>query len=189
MTDASSTSRVHTSKVQASSLQLARNRKSRQRLREPLLAGFELQHGRFTLSAVTPRKARATRLAAAGHWEAGRKRGEEAEKELESLWPTSKKPLPDSPMGKEPETAETWYARSCSSALTARGITEFARDRGQALEPDEKRLLSELKARALGELRTAIEAGLTELERRRTDDCFVAIKDDDEFKRLLSTRR
>jgi hypothetical protein len=38
--------------VQILSPRLVRNSKSRQRLREPLLAGFELLHGRFTLSRL-----------------------------------------------------------------------------------------------------------------------------------------
>ncbi len=39
-------------KVQIPSPRLVHNSKSRQRLREPLLAGFELLHGRFTLSRL-----------------------------------------------------------------------------------------------------------------------------------------
>src|SRR5438445_4231151 len=38
--------------VRIQSPRLVRNSKSRQRLREPLLAGFELLHGRFTLSRL-----------------------------------------------------------------------------------------------------------------------------------------
>src|SRR5260370_9930105 len=40
------------SPVQIRSRRLARTSKSRQRLREPPLAGFELLHGRFTLSRL-----------------------------------------------------------------------------------------------------------------------------------------
>ena len=40
------------SSIAVLSSRLVRNSKSRQRLREPLLAGFELLHGRFTLSRL-----------------------------------------------------------------------------------------------------------------------------------------